>query len=72
MDGLGNTDAWLEGIAPGKIADFAAEAGALDAAELRDYETGKLIALLACLVHAARQRARGDLARCSASGWPPS
>ncbi|MEV8061815.1 Tn3 family transposase [Streptomyces antimycoticus] len=62
MDGLGDTDAWLEGIAPGKIADFAAEAGALDAAELRDYETGKLIALLACLVHAARRRARDDLA----------
>ncbi|MET8326190.1 hypothetical protein [Streptomyces sp. NPDC005181] len=31
-------------------------------AELRDYETGKLIALLACLVHAARRRARDDLA----------
>ncbi|KUL61210.1 hypothetical protein ADL28_15985 [Streptomyces violaceusniger] len=62
VDGLGDTDAWLEGIAPGKIADFAAEAGALDAAELRDYETGKLIALLACLVHAARRRARDDLA----------
>ncbi|MDH6623601.1 hypothetical protein M2271_001388 [Streptomyces sp. LBL] len=62
VDGLGDTDAWLEGIAPGKIADFAAEAGALDAAELRDYEAGKLIALLACLVHAARRRARDDLA----------
>ncbi|MEU9056436.1 Tn3 family transposase [Streptomyces sp. NPDC048384] len=62
VDGLGNTDAWLEGIAPGKVADFAAEAGALDAAELRDYETGKLIALLACLVHTARRRARDDLA----------
>ncbi|MFF6851766.1 DUF4158 domain-containing protein [Streptomyces antimycoticus] len=62
VDGLGDTDAWLEGIAPGKIADFAVEAGALDAAELRDYETGKLIALLACLVHAARRRARDDLA----------
>ncbi|KPI10981.1 protein of unknown function DUF4158, partial [Actinobacteria bacterium OV450] len=62
VDGLGNTGTWLEGIAPGKIADFAAEASALDAAELRDYETGKLIALLACLVHTARRRARDDLA----------
>ncbi|WP_234327971.1 hypothetical protein [Streptomyces sp. NRRL F-2664] len=62
MDGLGNTGAWLAGIAPGKIADFAAEAGALDAAELRDYVTGKLIALLSCLVHAPRRRARDDLA----------
>ncbi|WP_331735705.1 hypothetical protein OG379_39915 (plasmid) [Streptomyces sp. NBC_01166] len=53
---------WLEGIAPGKIADFAAEAGALDAAELRDYESGKRTALLACLVHTARRRARDDLA----------
>ncbi|MFD3658708.1 Tn3 family transposase [Streptomyces sp. NPDC058620] len=62
MDLLGDTDAWLEGLAPGKIADFAAEASALDAAELRDYEPGKRTALLACLVHAARRRARDDLA----------
>lgn len=62
VDGLGNTDAWLEGVAPGKIADFAAEAGALDAAELRDYDAGKRTALLACLVHTARRRARDDLA----------
>ncbi|WP_330358842.1 hypothetical protein [Streptomyces chartreusis] len=34
----------------------------MDAAELRDYETGKRTALLACVVHTARQRARDDLA----------
>ncbi|WP_327725019.1 Tn3 family transposase [Streptomyces europaeiscabiei] len=62
VDGLGDTDAWLEDITLGKIADFAAEASALDATELRDYETGKRTALLACLVHTARRRARDDLA----------
>ncbi|MFD7106014.1 Tn3 family transposase [Streptomyces celluloflavus] len=62
VDGLGGADEWREGIAPGKIADFAAEAGALDAAELRDYETGKRTALPACLVHTARRRARDNLA----------
>ncbi|MFJ6459679.1 hypothetical protein ACIQM0_01150 [Streptomyces sp. NPDC091387] len=50
------------GHRPGKIAGFAAEAGALDAAELRDYERGKRTALLVCLVHTARRRARDDLA----------
>jgi hypothetical protein len=28
VDQLGDTAAWLEGIAPGKIADFAGEAAA--------------------------------------------
>jgi hypothetical protein len=32
VDALGNTDAWLDGVAESKIADFAGEARAADAA----------------------------------------
>jgi hypothetical protein len=53
------TGAWLEGIAPSKIADFAAEATACDADMMGDITTdAKRIALLASLVHAAQARAR--------------
>lgn len=62
VDELGDTDAWFDGIAPSKIADFAGEASAGDAAVLRDYAPDKRTALLACLVHSARARARDDVA----------
>jgi len=62
VDSLGQTGAWLEGVAPSKIADFAGEAAAADAGVMRDYADNKRIALLACLLHSARARARDDLA----------
>jgi len=62
VDSLGDTDAWLEGIAESKVADFAGEAMAADAAVMRDVAPLKRIALLACIVHVARTRARDDLA----------
>ncbi|SCK63108.1 Transposase and inactivated derivatives, TnpA family [Streptomyces sp. AmelKG-E11A] len=62
MDGLGDTDVWMDGIAAGKITDFAGEADAADVAELRDYQPIKRLALVACLVHKARMRVRDDLA----------
>ncbi|MEU9888972.1 hypothetical protein [Sphaerisporangium sp. NPDC051011] len=62
VDALGDTDAWLDGIAPSKIADFAGEADAQDADTLSRYEAVKQVALLACLTHMARMRARDDLA----------
>src|SRR5450755_3608875 len=62
VDSLGDTGAWLEGIAESKIADFAGEAMAADAAVMRDIAPLKRIALLACMVHVARTRARDDLA----------
>ncbi|MER6582723.1 hypothetical protein [Nonomuraea sp. NPDC001023] len=62
VDALGDTDAWLEGIAPSKIADFAGEADAQDADTLSRYDPVKQVALLACLTHTARMRARDDLA----------
>ena len=62
VDSLGDSGAWLEGIAESKIADFAGEAMAADAAVMRDVAPLKRLALLACVVHVARTRARDDLA----------
>jgi len=62
VDSLGDTDAWLDGIAESKIADFAGEAMAADAGVMRDVAPAKRTALLACMVHVARTRARDDLA----------
>ncbi len=62
VDSLGDSEAWLEGIAEPKIADFAGEAMAADAGVMRDVAPSKRTALLACMVHVARTRARDDLA----------
>lgn len=62
VDVIGDTDAWLEGGAPSKIADFAGEAAAQDVDTLSRYGEVKRMALVACLVHTARMRARDDLA----------
>jgi TnpA family transposase len=62
IDELGDTGKWLEGVAESKIADFANEAAAQDAGTWRDYDPVKQVALLACMAHTARARARDDLA----------
>jgi hypothetical protein len=62
VDAIDDTDAWLEGVAPTKVTDFAGEAASLDAAAMGDYTPIKRVALVACLVHTARMRARDDLA----------
>ena len=62
VDGYGGTETWLEGVAPAKIASFAGEADAADAAVMGDYERTKRIVLVACLLHKARMRARDDMA----------
>ncbi|MFJ4741077.1 Tn3 family transposase [Streptomyces sp. NPDC088775] len=61
VDELGETGVWLAGVASGKIADFAGEADAADAPGLRDVGLVKRLALLVCLLHKARMRARDDL-----------
>src|SRR5699024_11339850 len=53
VDAIGDTDTWLEGVAPTKVADFAGEADSLDAAAMGDYAPFKRLALVACLVHTA-------------------
>jgi hypothetical protein len=60
VDSLGDTETWLEGMAESKIADFAGEAMAADAAVMRDVAPAKRTALLACMVHLTRTRARDD------------
>jgi hypothetical protein len=62
VDELGDTARWLEGTSPAKIADFAGEAAAQDVDTLSRYGNAKRLALVACLVHTARQQARDDLA----------
>ncbi len=62
VDSLGDTGAWLEGVAESKIADYAGEAAAGDAAVMGDVAEPKRTALLVCLVHVAQGRARDDLA----------
>ncbi len=42
VDSLGDTDAWMEGIAASKVTDFAGEAQAADAAVLGDYGPAKI------------------------------
>jgi hypothetical protein len=62
LDGLGDADVWMDGVAAGKITDFAGEADAADASELRDFAPVKRIALVAALTHKAQMRVRDDLA----------
>ncbi|MEU0632244.1 Tn3 family transposase, partial [Streptomyces sp. NPDC005989] len=61
VDGLGETGKWLESVASGKVADFAGEAEAQDAATLKDYTARRRVALIVCLAAKARMRARDDL-----------
>lgn len=61
VDELGETGTWLTGVASGKITDFVGEADAVDAPGLRDYNLVKRLALMVCLKHKARMRARDDL-----------
>ncbi|MCA1701768.1 MAG: hypothetical protein LC808_00245, partial [Actinobacteria bacterium] len=62
LDATGDTGTWLSGIPPAKTAHFAAEARVLDASDLRKVGESKRLALLACLMHQARIRARDELA----------
>ncbi|MFC9647389.1 hypothetical protein [Streptomyces sp. NPDC056937] len=57
-----DTDVWMDGVAAGKVTDFAGEADAADVAELRDHRPVKRLGLVACLVHKSRMRVRDDLA----------
>ncbi|MBB6120005.1 hypothetical protein FHS13_001956 [Nocardiopsis algeriensis] len=61
VDAIGDTHAWLEGVAPTKVTDFAGEAAAQDADTLSRYDPVKRLALVVCLVHTARMRTRDDL-----------
>ena len=62
LDELVATEQALSGIPELKRKHFAAEARALDAAELKDFRAPKRRAVLLCLIHRARVQARDDLA----------
>jgi TnpA family transposase len=62
LDAMGDTERWLDGVSPTKVAHFAAEARVLDAADVRKISESKQLALLVCLVHQSRIRGRDDLA----------
>ncbi len=53
VDALGDTGAWMDGVASRKVTDFAGEADATDASELKAYVPVKRVALMACLAHKA-------------------
>ncbi|MDH2394071.1 Tn3 family transposase [Streptomyces sp. HNM0663] len=62
VDALGDTGVWMDGVASRKVTDFAGEADAADASELKAYVPVKRVALMACLAHKARMRVRDELA----------
>ena len=62
LEGLGDRTSVLAGIPPAKIRHFAAEAKALDAAELKKVTPPKRYTLLLCLITRAQVQARDDLA----------
>ena len=52
----------LKGLPPLKLKHFAAEAWALDAAEMKDFAPAKRYTLLLCLIHQTRVQCRDQLA----------
>lgn len=62
LDALGPTEAWLEGIPPGKIAHFAGEARVTDVADLRKVlDEDKRLTLIVSLLHTVRTGVRDDV-----------
>jgi TnpA family transposase len=62
LESLGDKTSLLAGIPPGKVRHFAAEAKALDAAELKKVTPPKRYTLLLCLITRAQVQTRDDLA----------
>ncbi len=58
---LGAMEPLLKDIPPAIVKHFAAEARALDASELQDYEPGKRLTLLACLIRQTQMSTQDDL-----------
>jgi TnpA family transposase len=59
---LGETHEPLTGLPPIKLKHFAAEAKALDVAEIRDFTPPKRYTLLLCLIHRMRTQTQDHLA----------
>lgn len=61
LDGIGTFAAVLTDVPPSKIPYLAAEAKALDAAELQDMARPRQLLLLVCLIHRAQSQTRDAL-----------
>src|SRR5262249_51228421 len=62
LESHGRIDHLLVGLPPLKLKHFAAEARALDAAEVRNFAPPKRYTLLLCLLHRTRVQCRDQLA----------
>lgn len=62
LESHGKIDHLLAGLPPLKLKHFAAEARALDAAEMKDFAPSKRYTLLLCLIHRTRVQCRDQLA----------
>jgi hypothetical protein len=61
LKSFGDVDGPLAGTAPMKIRNFAQQAKALDAGELKDFAPANRYTLLLCLIHRMRVRAKDDI-----------
>jgi hypothetical protein len=62
LDALGPTEAWLEGVPPGKVANFAGEARVTNVADLRKVlAEDKRLTLIVSLLHTVRTGVRDDV-----------
>ncbi len=61
LDALGPTEAWLDGVPPGKTSHFAGEAKVTDAADFNKIGEDKRFTLLASLIHVLRTSARDEV-----------
>jgi hypothetical protein len=62
LSSFADVDGPLAGIAPVKIRNFARQAKALDAGELKDFTPANRYTLLLCLIHRMRVTTRDDIA----------
>src|SRR5664280_2022266 len=62
MDSLGPSQEWVAGVPAAKVSHLSAQIHDLNAADMADLGVDKRVALLVCLLHMGRIRARDDLA----------
>ncbi|MFI9825914.1 hypothetical protein ACIHFC_37035 [Streptomyces sp. NPDC052013] len=60
VDGFGDAESWVEGVAAAKVSAFAEQARVLSVGEMLDISEPRRTALLACTVSKARARVRDE------------
>ncbi|MDV7242268.1 MULTISPECIES: DUF4158 domain-containing protein [Rhodococcus] len=61
LDAIGPTEAWLDGVPPGKVAHVAGEARVAGVDDMRKTGEAKRVTLLVSLVHQQRVEARDEV-----------